>query len=296
MTAREGTMRLPDGRVLAYEECGDPDGVPVVLAHGFPGSRLEARVVDMAAGRAGVRLVCPDRPGFGRSDPQPGRRLADWPGDVAALADELRLERFAVVGFSAGGPYAVACAVALAGRVTALGLVSSPGPLDRPGSTDGMTPLNRALFGGGRRAPIIARLIVSILARSARVEPARLAKRLATGMSDADGRTLADPAIGEAYAVAVREAFRHGSEGAVREASLLVHPWPYSADQITVPTAAWHGTADRNVPVSMARRLAESIPGCRLELIDDAGHLLFFERAEATLTTLRAAATARPAV
>ncbi len=291
MPAHDATMRLPDGRVLAYEECGDPDGVPVVLAHGFPGSRLEARVVDTAAGRAGVRVVCPDRPGFGRSDAQPDRRLGDWPGDVAALADRLGLERFAVVGFSAGGPYALACAWALAGRVAACGLVSSPGPLDRPGSTAGMTPLNRALFGGGRRAPIVAGLIVRVLARSARVEPARLARRMASGMADVDRRLLAGP-TGEAYGAAVRESFRQGPAGVAQEARLLVHPWPFSADQITVPTVVWHGTADRNVPVSMARRQAESIPGCRLEPIDGAGHLLFFEHAEAILTTLRAAAAA----
>jgi pimeloyl-ACP methyl ester carboxylesterase len=287
-----GTVELADGRTLAYEDAGDPAGLPVILAHGFPGSRLEARVVDAAAAGAGVRLVCPDRPGFGRSDPRPGRQLSDWPADVAALADHLGLGSLAVVGFSAGGPFALACAALLHERVSACGIVSSPGPLDRPGSTVGMTALNRIIFGAGRRAPVVAGLALRLIARSARAEPAAVARRMAQGMAAPDRRVLTMPAIGEPYGAAIREAFRQGPAGPILEAALLVRPWPFSLAQIGAPTIVWHGADDRNVPATWAADLAARIPGAEVRLIDGAGHLLFLDRAESILGAICAIAAA----
>ena len=104
------TIRLQDGRRLGYADLGDAGGTPVFYFHGFPSSRLEACMVEEHARRLGVRLLAVDRPGYGLSDDLPGRTIPDWPDDVVALADALGLERFAVVGSSGGGPYAIACA------------------------------------------------------------------------------------------------------------------------------------------------------------------------------------------
>lgn len=287
----DGSVVLADGRTLAYEDTGDPAGFPVILAHGFPGSRLEARVIGAAAAAAGVRLVCPDRPGFGHSDPHLVRQIGDWPADIVALADHCEIGRFAVVGFSAGGPYALACVALLPERVTACAIVSSPGPLDRPGSTAGMSAINKLVFGAGHRAPLIASLFVRLIARSTRAEPAIVARRMARGMAVPDQRILGTPPIGPAYGAAIREAFRQGPSGPTLDARLLGGPWSFSVDRIRASGIVWHGTEDRNVPVSMARRQAASIPGCRLELIEGAGHLLFLEHAEAILTELRSAAS-----
>ena len=104
------SVPLPDGRVLAYEEYGVPTGFPILSFHGGLSSRLDAAPAHEAAVATGVRLIAPDRPGMGLSTYQPGRRLLDWPADVAHLADALGIERFAVMGWSAGGPYAAVCA------------------------------------------------------------------------------------------------------------------------------------------------------------------------------------------
>ena len=109
------TMTLPDGRSLAYTDCGAPDGPLVVYFHGAPTSRLDLIGLEESFSALGVRVVSPDRPGYGRSSPQPGRGFNDWPGDVAALADHLGVERFAVMGLSSGGPYVVACAALASG-------------------------------------------------------------------------------------------------------------------------------------------------------------------------------------
>src|SRR5688500_4433105 len=88
-------LRLRDGRTVGYAEYGDPDGVPLLFFHGTPGSRLQLRALDEPARRHHVRLLAPDRPGFGESSPQPGRTVGQYADDIRELADDLRLERFA---------------------------------------------------------------------------------------------------------------------------------------------------------------------------------------------------------
>ncbi len=105
------TIQLPDGRKLSYAEYGDSQGVPVFFFHGFPGSRFDGEYSGQAAAEMGIRLIAPDRPGMGHSDFQPNRRLLDWPADVGRLADTLGLDKFGVLGYSGGGPHALACAV-----------------------------------------------------------------------------------------------------------------------------------------------------------------------------------------
>ena len=95
-------LQLADGRRLAWSEFGTPTGPVLILLDGTPSSRLEGLVLHHAA-LGGVRVLVPDRPGFGGWDPQPGRSLTDWARDVAALADQLGIQRFAVSGISAVG-------------------------------------------------------------------------------------------------------------------------------------------------------------------------------------------------
>jgi dipeptidyl aminopeptidase/acylaminoacyl peptidase len=100
------TIQLSDGRTLAYLESGDPEGRPLFYFHGGPGSRLEGLLFDDLNQQLGIRMITPDRPGYGLSDFQEARTYLDWPDDVRQLADQLDIERFAVLGWSSGGPHA----------------------------------------------------------------------------------------------------------------------------------------------------------------------------------------------
>jgi pimeloyl-ACP methyl ester carboxylesterase len=141
---------------------GPPDRLPGAVGAWRPGSRLLCPDEDATAA-AGVRLLTVDRPGYGGSDPRPDPTLLDWADDVQALADRLRLERFAMVGWSAGGGYALACAAGMPGRISAVGLACCEGPYDEvPGALEqGMTPQERTLFEFIRRDPIAARQAVA---------------------------------------------------------------------------------------------------------------------------------------
>jgi pimeloyl-ACP methyl ester carboxylesterase len=171
-------LRLRDGRRLGYAEYGDRHGRPVVFFHGTPGSRKIAGVAHRVATARAVRVIAPDRPGFGLSDFQPARRLIDWPADVLDLADALGLERFAVAGVSGGGPYVAACARRLADRLTHAGIISGMGPVDDRALVAGLGAGYRAGLTLVRSAPVVARLLLALAARGVQHLPQRLFDRL----------------------------------------------------------------------------------------------------------------------
>ena len=131
ISATDTTIQLHDARTLGYIEYGNPAGKPLFYFHGHPGSRLEAGFLAEQAQKNNIRLIGVDRPGLGRSTYKAGRHFLDWPDDVVELADRLHINRFAVVGFSGGGPYALACAYKISNRLTACGVVSGVGHTGR---------------------------------------------------------------------------------------------------------------------------------------------------------------------
>jgi pimeloyl-ACP methyl ester carboxylesterase len=270
-------VTLPSGRRLAYAEAGDPDGVPVVVFHGLPGSRLQQHPDDSIARNAGAWLIHVDRPGFGRSDPCPGRTLDAWPRDVAALADALALGRFAVVGLSGGGPFALACAALLGERLTRVAVVSgvgSPGSMPMRGTT---LPVWLA-FGMAHASPWLLSAALGAAAQLGRAYPDRYLDVVASHMAPADRPILARPEVRAMYARDLPEAFRQGTGAMVDDLSLLSRPWDLPLERVSVPVRFWHGDADRMVPVSAAQHLAAATPGATLTLCQGEGHFLILDR------------------
>jgi pimeloyl-ACP methyl ester carboxylesterase len=267
-------LRLRDGRILGYAEYGDPTGHPALLFHGTPGSRLEGAIAHRAAAARGVRVICPDRPGYGLSDFKRRRSILDWADDVEELADALGIERFAVAGVSGGGPYAAACAVRLPRRLTGVAIISGVGPYDAPGATDGMMLMNRLALTLARRAPLAVRLFIWIQEQFGRRSPDRFLDGMIRGLTEPDRRVLARPEIRDLFKRDFAESIRHGSRGATREALLFARPWGFRLQDITVEVHLWQGEDDAEVPPSMGRFQAAAIPNCRAHFCPDTGHLL----------------------
>src|SRR5262249_2501635 len=156
-------LALADGRTLEWAEFGEPTGRPLFFFHGTPGSRLAGIALDEVARARGVRVIAPDRPGCGRSDPKLGRTRRDWPAGGRAVADSLQVDRFPVTGISGGGPYAAVCAWALPERVTGAAILSGIGPTDHPGATREMLWTNRVSLSLSRRAPALARALLGLM-------------------------------------------------------------------------------------------------------------------------------------
>jgi pimeloyl-ACP methyl ester carboxylesterase len=273
----EQTLKLRDGRRLGFAEYGRPDGQPCFYFHGHPGSRLEAEVAHEAAASAGVRVVAFDRPGYGLSDFDPNRTILSWSVDIESAADLFGLGRFAVLGASGGGPYALACGHALRERVSRIGLISSIAPYQATGVTEGMRWQNRVGFQLGARLPPLVQLIMWSMARQLRRDPERTVDAIVAAMSPGDAEIARRPEIHRLLRADVTEAFRHGSRGAALDVVLLGAPWGFRLDEITPTVLLWQGEKDVLATPAMGRHLARTIPNCRATFYPGEGHLLAFE-------------------
>jgi len=272
MQQSEETITLPDGRALGFAQFGDRQGRPVFYFHGFPGSRLEAQLGDEVARRRGIRLIAVDRPGYGRSSPQPGRRLLDWPPNVAALAEALGIERFAVLGVSGGAPFALACAAHLKERISKVALVCPLGPLDDPALFPQLPWGMRFLAQSRHRFPAPARWFGRRLLHLVRQRPERALKILSFCAPVADRQVLRRSEILSTLNTNAREAFRQQGLGAVLDLQIYLAPWGFALEEIEQPLVLWHGTADRTVPRLLVDYLAAHLPNGTLRLVEGEGH------------------------
>ena len=268
-------VRLPTGRLLAYDEYGSPDGVPIFYFHGSPSSRLEWALFDgeELANRLNIRVIVPDRPGLGGSEFQSGRRIGDWPADVVALADQLALARFAVLGYSGGGPYAAACALKIPGRLTRVGVVSGTAPFDEPGLSSGIDPANLRFMQLARTRPRLSRLALRLMGLVARFAPRQLVKGAIATLPAPDREMLTRPEFPARFISMIREALRSGPRGAQWDTALMIGPWDFRPQDVPSAVSLWHGEMDRNAPVAMGRYMAAAIPNCRSRFYVCEGHL-----------------------
>jgi pimeloyl-ACP methyl ester carboxylesterase len=251
---------------------------------GNPGGRLLLWDEDVLRD-SGVRWITADRPGIGLSDPLPGRRVTDWAGDIAELADAVGAERFAVVGFSVGGAYAAACARELPRRVSAAALVSSIVPFDRPGSFEALG--RSAYWRLSRRAPRVAAASLWLQAAIARALPGPAAKASAAGLSDADAELVRRrPEVVTRGIEQVSDALQRGAGGTVEDLRIVMRPWGFRLEEVEVPTAVWQGDDDGSIPAEWGERLAAEISGARLHARRGEGHLLMADRLEEILTSV----------
>jgi len=276
------TLTLEDGRTLGFAEYGDPTGTPIFLFHGFPGTRHVGKVGHDDAERLGVRVICPERPGFGLSDLQADRRISDWPADVVALADSMGIERFGVVGISGGGPYAAACARFLSERLSRTAIVCGVGPFDAPGATFGMSRQNRIIFGLSRRIPgVVGKLMASTMNR-ARRDPDKMIARMKRSLPEVDQVVLDRP---DAIAMIMGGNEPWSAEAIGLESSLFARPWGFELSDIRSEVHLFQGDLDKNVPPTMGRYQVAQIPDCVAHFYPDEGHLsLVVNRGEEILS------------
>ena len=270
--AENRQIRLRDGRALGYAEFGAAGGQPVFYFHGFPGSRLEARLAAGAAARLQVRLVAVDRPGVGLSDFQAGRTLRDWPHDVLDLADSLGVQRFAILGVSGGGPYAAVCAARIPFRLTRVGIVAGLAPLADPAAGRMGDPLGRMVFSLSRMIPWLGRVVFAGAARNLLRHPERFLARLEAMAPAVDRAVLQRPEVRTVLLDSARAALAGGSRGGGRELVIYGRPWGFRLQEIPLQILLWYGEQDVTVPLSMGRYLARTIPNCRASFLPEEGH------------------------
>ncbi len=284
---------LPKGRRLAYAEYGAPQGEPLLYCHGFPGCRLEGGLLHEAALALGLRVVAPDRPGYGESDPQPDRRLLDWPADLAALADALGFGHFLLMGTSGGGPFALAGAAALSERVRALALVAPLGQVSTPALLEAMHQPARLVLGTAKSRPRLAEGFVRhILARAYRRHTEQVWRLQRRIVRAADAEVLSRPGPHATFCRTISESVHRGPEGLLEDLRIYVAPWGFDPAAIDLPVTLWHGDQDVTVPCEHSLWLAHRLPRVTTEFPTEEGHFtLPMLRGRAILERMLSAAT-----
>ncbi|MEV4417932.1 alpha/beta hydrolase [Catellatospora sp. NPDC049609] len=228
----------------------------------------------------GVRLISLDRPGLGASDPAPGRTLPGWAADVAEFAALARAGRPAVVGFSQGGPFALACAAA--GAVSAAAIVSGTDELARPEVSARLEPQLRWLVSSAADDPDEAE------AYFAQLDAEKLLHMVVSLSGPADRAVYEDPAFAGPFRRALAEGFAQGPAGYARDTLLSMSPWPFDPAAIEVPVEFWYGGQDTS-PVhspDFGEALAARVPHAHRHLLAQTGGALLWTHAERILTSL----------
>ena len=257
---------------MTFQQAGAREGAAVIYCHGTPSSGSEWQLFGTSRdiAESGLRIVAIDRPGSAGSSFQSNRRILDWPADVTEIVNHLRLDRFAVLGYSGGGPYALACALELGERLTAVTTVSGTAPFDVPGVTDGINSNSWRFMQLARTHPRASRAVSWMMRLVGRTTPSRMAALAARSLPKPDAAALGDPRLAAAFARLVSETTPRGAQ---HDTDLMVSPWGFHPAAIKIPVAMWHGTEDRNSPPAMARWLAEGLADSDLHWLEGEGHV-----------------------
>lgn len=266
------TLPTPRG-LIAYDEYGDPQGVPVLFCHGWPSSRSMARLTDAAARDLGVRIISPDRPGISGSAFHPERTLLDWPAVVQGLSAELAIDKWRVLGISGGAPYAYVSAWALPQQVEAIAVISGAPPIAELQNYAGLLRLYRWMLAIHARRPELLRKMFHVARPFARIRPPiRLRPVLLKLLQPCDAKVLRDTAAFDACFESAREAWRESAHGVVTDAEIYARPWGFRLEDVQVPVRLWHGTKDRTFSFALSEEIARRLPRCQLRIVENAGH------------------------
>jgi len=276
------TIQLSDGRALAYLDIGDPEGRPVFYFHGGPGSRLGGLHFDELNRQLGIRMIVPDRPGYGLSDFQEDRTYLDWPDDVSELADQLGIDRFAVLGWSSGGPHAAAVAHEIPQRLTVAVIVAGEGPYasdDFPqsvltGDTFAGSRINKLFIWSANNGQWLIRTFFTMIRILIFSDPVGFID----DMSEKDKRFFTR----DEYGAELVEAFRQGPEGVTREYTIERIDWPFKLEDIHTPTVlVFHGEEDTGLDPRIGEYVCMRIPSCDEPTIyPGEGHSVVYYRYE----------------
>jgi pimeloyl-ACP methyl ester carboxylesterase len=275
-------FQLPDGRRLGYDEYGSSDGKLLFYFHGSPSSRVESSlyISEELLLSLNVRLIAIDRPGMGLSDFQSNRRILDWSQNIIALANHLDIERFSILAYSLGGPYGLACGFAIPQRLHKVGIVSGAALFTEPELIKNINVGTRRFLTMPRDRPLLSRLFFGIvLGIMPRIAPKKFISQANSLLPKPDREIVFnDPEFQKGFLNMVREAMKQGTRGAHYESVLTVMDWGFRLQDIQMPVMLWHGEADQNIPVEMARYAATVIPKCDAKFFPNEGHLSLFKK------------------
>jgi pimeloyl-ACP methyl ester carboxylesterase len=275
MPALRRTISVGAARSLDLVTAGPEDGTPLVVHHGTPGARIDFEPFVAAAVARGLRYVSYSRPGYGDSTRTPGRTVADGAGEVLAVLEHLHAPRCYTLGWSGGGPYALACAALIAEHVIATATIAAVAPRTAEDLdwTAGMGPENVEEFSAALAGPdALEPYVRAYAAQLSGVTGEQMVEALGGLLSDVDKAALTG-ALGDFLAANMREGLSRGMWGWFDDDLAGTRSWGFDLATVSVPVAVWQGRHDRMVPFGHGAWLAAHVPGARARLEPEHGHL-----------------------
>jgi pimeloyl-ACP methyl ester carboxylesterase len=275
MNNQDQIIVTKNGHEIQILQAGKPDGMPILVHHGTPGSRLLRPKWIEDAESQGIRLIGYDRPGYGGSTPSPDRTVANAAEDVAAIANALNLDRLAVWGISGGGPHALACAALQPDLVIAAASLASPAPYQADGLDwlAGMGESNVEEFGAALEGrDVLEQFVEAETPGMLSADPGTLLDALRSLLSPVDAEVLTGDIVADLINTII-EGIKERRNGWVDDDIAFIKPWDFDLEQIQIPVLLLHGTQDRFVPYSHGEWLAKQIPGVDARILPDDGHI-----------------------
>jgi len=272
----EGTAKVRDARTLAFVQRGAEDGVPVIVCHGTPGSRRSRHPDPEMYRRHGVRMVAYDRPGYGASDPNIGRSVADAASNIEAIADELGLDRFAVVGGSGGAPHALACGALLEERVLRVGALVTPAPSDTDDFDfyEGLAEVNVREFGAAVQGREAIEAFIQPYVDQLRTDPDAVIEEIVSELPEVDREIASREGFRSIMRESFAEAARQGVRGWADDDLAFAKSWGFEPEDVHAEVRLWQGELDVLAPRTHGEYVASRLPNARFELLEGGGHFL----------------------
>lgn len=270
---------LKDNRKLGFAEYGNTKGYPIIYCHGSQSSRLEMHYDMSFAIAHDLRIITIDRPGHGISDFNPKGSVLSFAKDVKQLTEFLKIDRFSVVGMSAGAPFALGLAYLFPEKIYKTSIISGFAPYTKESrkhlSSEVKTMLNLA-----KSFPFLLKILLKFQTKQINKNPKKALQGFLKIMSEPDKEVLKNESVMRVIENMFKESFRYGSEGNAYEISkILVKDWNFELNQIQVPVTFWQGKKDNNVPYKWAEMMKNEIPNAILKTYLDKGHLMIFQYA-----------------
>lgn len=282
----DATIELKGGRTLGYATFGDPDGAPILNCHGGLVSRNDCALADRIARDLGLRIISPDRPGIGLTDRLPGHDIVSWARtDLRALVDALGLDRFSVMGWSAGGQHALAAAHVLGDRIDRVAVVAGCLPIDDDAHRAQLSAIDQRLLRWADHHPGRAKAYFRLTHQLATRLPKRLVAMSADELEGDETGALAEHT---AWFAQVMAEGSHDPAGQVDDYRAFGAPWGFGPEDVAVPVVIHQGTKDQLVPAAWADELGRRIPDATVTTYPGVGHLIAVTHAREILESLTA--------
>jgi pimeloyl-ACP methyl ester carboxylesterase len=270
---------LNNNNKLSYAEFGNLDGEPVFYFHGFPGSHEDISLFhgDSLATKLNIRLIAVNRPGYYMSNPVKDYTLIQWARDLEELAAHLELEKFSILAYSGGAPFALACAYECPDRLDKVAIVSGMGPAKAP----------KAKRGAAMIIPKAPKLIMKGMSAMLEEDPDKFKANMSKNLPAPDMEVHNIPLFGDNMMNTMKTGLEYGNEGAIQDARIYKKKWGFELNNINTEIMLWHGVQDKNVPIETAGYVAENLQNCEYKFFNGEAHLsLIYNHTEDILSSL----------